>query len=306
MSFRLAAKNHFLTYPRCDAAPNDLLLYLQSLEHPISWAVVCRELHQDGTPHMHAVIGYASKRDIRNNRYYDWNGHHPSIEGCRNVQQSIAYVKKDGVWVAFGDVPTQKRTWHDAVRASTQVEADEIIREIAPRDYILQRDRIESYYRFKYQRQVSDYTPEFPLESFDITRYPKLTEWLNQRQSGRRPKSLILSGPSRLGKTEWARAIGRHIYQTTFWNKDAWDDDAEYIVFDDCSEDTYCRNDLYKSFLGAQRDFSISGKYRGVTRVKGGIPAIWLTNKPLYSLSFPDMLWINANCIQVEINTPLF
>jgi len=36
-----------------------------------------------------------------------------------------------------------------------------------------------------------------------------------------------------LGKTEWARSYGRHIYMEGVWNLSVWDKEAEYLLLDD-------------------------------------------------------------------------
>lgn len=49
-----------------------------------------------------------------------------------------------------------------------------------------------------------------------------------------------------------------------------------YIVFDDIEWDSI--KSSAKSWFGAQRDFSVSDKYRRKRRMPGGLPCIFLVN----------------------------
>ena len=54
-------------------------------------------------------------------------------------------------------------------------------------------------------------------------------------------------GPSRTGKTAWARSLGTHTYMNTYWAQDELDEGAQYIIFDDIPFETFRS---YKAFLG--------------------------------------------------------
>lgn len=129
---------------------------------------------------------------------------------------------------------------------------------------------------------------------------------LRQRLLGRgsltplvdRPRSLILESPSRFGKTEWARSLGPHMYFNHLFNLDDWRDDALYIIFDDFEWQFIPAK---KCFLGAQKMFSISDKYRKKRTVKFGKPCIVLTNiLPVLTT------WEAANTVTVRLNKQLF
>ena len=62
------------------------------------------------------------------------------------------------------------------------------------------------------------------------------------------PKTLVVWGPSRTGKTAWARSLGHHSYMNSTWNQDAIDEGCKYIIFDDIPFDTFR---TWKGFLGA-------------------------------------------------------
>lgn len=128
-----------------------------------------------------------------------------------------------------------------------------------------------------------------------------------------RPKSLLLIGPSRLGKTQWARSLGEHVYIANMWdlgaldgiNSDFWHNG--YIVFDDIEWDSI--KSSAKSWFGAQRDFSVSDKYRRKRRIPGGIPCIFLLNPDAYINDCKDFVlgsWGRENIKVVSIENKLY
>lgn len=120
-------------------------------------------------------------------------------------------------------------------------------------------------------------------------------------------------GASRLGKTQWARALGMHAYIGGMWDLSAFDGlpsffwDVGYIVFDDLDWDSFKLS--RKSWLGGQRDFSVTDKYRRKRRIPGGIPSIVLLNPEDFSeefMGFCTSSWGLQNIDVVYLNTALF
>jgi len=89
--------------------------------------------------------------------------------------------------------------------------------------------------------------------------------WIDSMHAGEwcRPNSLILIGPSRCGKTEWARSLGKHMYFNNLLNLDDWDESADYIILDDFSPDITKFLPSWKCFFGGQKQFTLTDKYRG-------------------------------------------
>lgn len=95
----------------------------------------------------------------------------------------------------------------------------------------------------------------------------------------------------------------------SLWNVDDFSAESSYLVLDDLDVQ-YFPN--WKPFLGCQKQFTVTDKYRHKRTVKKwGKPCIWLCN-PGYSpmdsdkLSFSDKEWIQGNCVLVDIgNTSL-
>lgn len=75
----------------------------------IKWCVIAKELHQDGTPHIHIVVKYNGNIDTNNVNFFDCLcNKHGNYQIVRAEQQCIAYVKKsDPEPLIFGLVPKE-------------------------------------------------------------------------------------------------------------------------------------------------------------------------------------------------------
>ena len=125
---------------------------------------------------------------------------------------------------------------------------------------------------------------------------------------GRR-KSLILFGPTRLGKTLWARSLGSHAYFGGLFSLDEPLKDVEYAVFDDM-QGGFGYFHSFKFWLGCQSQFYATDKYKGKTLIHWGRPSIYICNdNPLADPAFAnrpgDIDWLTGNCEIVEINESL-
>jgi len=124
---------------------------------------------------------------------------------------------------------------------------------------------------------------------------------------GGRCKSLFLGGPTRTGKTEWARSLGKHVYWNGLINIDTWDITAKYIVIDDFNWSFFpCK----KQLIGCQREFTLTDKYRKKRAIRNwGKPCIYVFNDdmdPFNEMSNSLKEWIRGNSCRIDIINPLF
>jgi exopolysaccharide biosynthesis predicted pyruvyltransferase EpsI len=82
---------------------------------------------------------------------------------------------------------------------------------------------------------------------------------------------------------------------------DLWTPSAEYAIFDDWEDWTRFYN--YKQFLGAQKEFVVTDKYRKKFNILWGKPCIILSNE---RPDFKDWNWVKENSFICEINDKLF
>lgn len=118
----------------------------------------------------------------------------------------------------------------------------------------------------------------------------------------------MIWGPTRLGKTVWARSLGPHIYFCGLYSyaEAIKADTADYAVFDDIQGGIKFFH-AWKNWLGGQKQFQIKGLYKDPQLLNWGKPCIWLSNTdPRLDMSYDDTLWFEGNCDFVNVTTPLF
>lgn len=118
----------------------------------------------------------------------------------------------------------------------------------------------------------------------------------------------MVIGPSRLGKTEWSRSLGRHIYWNAYYSLDQWDRDANYVVIDDVSG-LDIKTAHWRALIGGQREFTMTDKYRMKRKVNGGKPCIILCNPDMdfyHNLDSAGRDWFDKNVTRVHIYESLF
>jgi len=193
------------------------------------------------------------------------------------------------------NLPSNKKDWSIVIKEATSYETFmQLCETNFPRDYILNHEKLE-YFGKKYFAE-SKVAYVSPFTTFVLP--AKVTEWLQEEFNSdkRRKKSLVLIGPSKIGKTEWARSLDKHMYFNHLANfKDDWDVNARYIIFDDF-EWQYIPNK--KGFFGGQLEFQISGKYMKIKTVTWGKCCIYLSN--VYP-PIEEKDWYNENCTFVEL-----
>jgi len=114
-------------------------------------------------------------------------------------------------------------------------------------------------------------------------------------------------GPSRTGKTVWARSLGRHAYFCGLFSgkEAARAPTCQYAVFDDIAGGIKFFPG-YKQWLGGMQQFQVKQLYRDPTLITWGKPCIWLANRdPREDINeSTDIEWLEANCIFVFVENP--
>lgn len=108
--FRIRSKKFFLTYPKVLDLPNLEELFLTAMEEVFELLskkemsyVIVKELHEDGTPHMHIYLQFPSQRQVysRDKLHVKLTGIDGKVvvqegkyEAVRNGELVIAYILK--------------------------------------------------------------------------------------------------------------------------------------------------------------------------------------------------------------------
>lgn len=172
MPFSIKAKNFSITYPRSETLTHELIHNELNKHHP-KYLVSSKESHEDGGTHYHIAIGFNDRKNFTGERCFDISGCHPNIQATRNPREWISYIKKDGDFRESGDIPGSKRKWSDALSATTKEEFFNVIKEVAPRDFILQNDKLLDYASRNYEKQ-----PEFENETRNFQIPQELSSWI--------------------------------------------------------------------------------------------------------------------------------
>jgi hypothetical protein len=110
-----------------------------------------------------------------------------------------------------------------------------------------------------------------------------------------------------MGKTMWARSLGRHTYWATYHNLATWDKDATYTIMDDFNWKA-SSTEMKKSWFGAQHTFTMTDKYVRKITIINGKPLIYICNILPWETGneCEEVEWFKANSYVVKISAPLF
>ncbi|ADO40861.1 replicase [Bhendi yellow vein India virus [India:Sonipat:EL12:2006]] len=335
--FKINAKNYFLTYPKCSLTKEEALSQFLNLQTPVNkkFIRICRELHEDGEPHLHVLIQFEGKFKCQNYRFFDLvsptrSAHfHPNIQGAKSSSDVKSYIDKDGDILEWGEFQIDGRSarggqqtandaYAAALNAGSKSEALRVIKELAPKDFVLQFHNLNANLDRIFTHPPAPYVSPFSSSSFDQVP-EELEEWacenvVDAAARPLRPQSIVIEGDSRTGKTMWARSLGPHNYlcghldlSPKVYSNDAW-----FNIIDDV-DPHYLKH--FKEFMGAQRDWQSNTKYGKPVQIKGGIPTIFLCN-PGPNASYKEFLdeeknsalkaWALKNAAFVFLTQPLY
>lgn len=231
MPLNINAKTIFLTYSQVndDDGRNAFLsresahydFVTDTLRAPSCYRLA-RESHQDGGCHFHVYVAFHAPVRIQSQSRLDFGGHHPNIQTVRaGHRRTWDYAgKADDIIAEFGEPPPVPESasgkehdiWAAAVSAETEAEFYQTLRDGAPKYFVTYHRAIEYFAQKYFATRPEPYrSPAF----VDLSRQ-RLEQWTNQASigldgSGHRRRSLILWGPTRTGKTVWARSLGESL-----------------------------------------------------------------------------------------------
>jgi hypothetical protein len=170
--FRVNAKQFFLTYPQCDGLTSEELLSYLKQKASIVRYVIGTEKHEDGGMHLHAVIHYAVKLNVRRQDFFNCRDFHCNIQSVKSWSAATIYAMKDGNYIS-----------------DTQLDTSD------PTNYKKRKEDFEVWEADKKQRTKQDVTYPITL--------PDDSKW-DPTNLGKK-KSLWIVGAPDAGKTKWVQ-----------------------------------------------------------------------------------------------------
>jgi len=319
MTFDFHAKYVLLTYAQCGEL--DGFRVMDRLSSLGAECIIGREHHEDGGIHLHCFADFGRKFRSRKTDVFDVDGFHPNITKSRgNPEKGYDYAIKDGDVICGGLARPECGTvrngasdskWAIITSATNRDEFWELVHELDPKAAACSFPQLQKYCDFKFAYHPPEY--ETPAGAHFIgAESDGRDRWLEQSGIGSgetrgRVKSLVLYGPSRTGKTSWARSLGKHIYCVGLvsGNECLKAPDVEYAVFDDIRGGIKFFHS-FKEWLGAQPHVSVKVLYREPKLVEWGKPSIWCSNAdPRNDMLMVDIEWMEDNCTFIEITEPV-
>lgn len=238
--FRLQYKTIGLTWSHTSEttfsySKEDTLKFLQGLNVSIQEYYIVQEIHSNpdhpayGKPHIHAWIHLSEKPNIRDVRYFDILGCHPNIGNYKKnwIFNYLKDVSKPG-GIDLEPLTNIAVSYIELAIAGEYDKAVRRVQQQEPRSYICFKNKIEANLRALGKRKRPP-APCFPLR--DYIAIPK--DWDPEK------KSLVIMGPARIGKTNFAKAWANHHFggflKVTTPDELKKFSDERVIIFDDCS-----------------------------------------------------------------------
>ncbi len=283
----MQSSNFFLTYPHCGDKQGVFDFLTKNKNTPI-FCKVALEHHAGGEPHLHAIVVYGKRRDISTSRAFDHGIYHPNVAKLIHFESADNYISKEDasplVWGAYtprhvkssdGKGPSRDEIMFSLYEASsTKEEFLSKVKSTMAFTYFTQYDRLLQSANAEFKAATREYVDPYPNHPWLLPGAVK--KWLREEfNKPERAKALCLVGPSRFGKTTWARSLGKHIFWRQSTNLDTWDPSAKYLIIDDIDW-KFLPNK--KCWLTAMGDMTVTDRYRPKRDICNYKPCIYLTN----------------------------
>lgn len=287
---RINAKNLFLTYPKNDLEPVDVMNKI--IEHfgmeEISYICVGQEEHKDKTLHLHACVCLKEKCDIKDAGplIESWGGKHGNYRNARSVSNVLQYCIKGGVYVEKGERPTeakQKISSRVAEGVRSGLNLDQLD-EMDPGYYMMNMKRINEYHQLHSRKRLKQTPPRPPLV---------LSKFGHQIEIGlpreHKQKQYWIYGPPDTGKTSMILDLlqeGFRGFQIPENNDfSAYDDLYDFAYIDEFNGQLTIQF-LNKWLEGTHQWLNTKG---GSTQKTKNIPTFIISNLP------PDRVYWKSN-----------
>lgn len=299
--FQISSKKVLLTYPKCPWLLDKVLENLKKIfsNNIIESYVMCRELHEDGTPHIHVYVKTLKKNSTANCNRYDLTdgdeSYHGQYESVRDENLLIEYILKgiqsredpnylisENLINRVTDLGVFLRTEESLLKLaeSGQVEkAIELYRRTYPFKYLHNHAQIRKSFTELALIKTGYITPKFKFKDYYIS--PALQKFLDNYDPN---KTVILLGEAGFGKTQFIIAWLKEILKINPLIINNVDSIRSFnkaihgaIVFDDCGKWQYLVREELIKYLDSEVPTTHSIKHGSVSIDK--VPRFVIENK---------------------------
>lgn len=302
MPFRLVARKFFLTYPQFQADKAGLHSFLNTKLKQEVKVKICHEHHADGNIHTHCCVECPIKPDVKSERFFDFEDHHPNISVPKTVEHwrnQVKYVEKEDPEV-YGEITVSKSKEEAFTEACEYVKGCKTRKDmyvIGPHLSVISSKVVFFENFWKNQAVKSHSKASFPLST---TVLQPITDW---------SKSHLVWGMAGSGKTQWALGhfntplLVSHMDKLKLFDAEVHDG----IVFDDMSF-KHLHAEAIIHLLDTANDREIHARY-DIASIPAGTKKIFCHNRA-------DIFMVNCDAEQLaaimrryeahEVNSPLF
>lgn len=269
--FRIHARQFFLTWPKCTLSKEEALAIMLEII-PVEQYVITRELHKDGTPHLHAYIKCSKVVDIRNPHRLDLKEFHGHYQTCRNTSAVIKYCTKEENYIT--NIPT----FQPIAAAIRVIQAENFDNglEIVKTSPELAKDYLKD--TLKYETSISRL---YAIKTYQNLKYrfktmQSILKWKKHKHA------LLFMGPTGLGKTEYAKSLfDNPLFIRDINGLKELRRDHDGIIFDDMFFADWPREKQIH-LLDLTNDSQINVKYSTVT-IPRLMPRVFTCNRPIFT-----------------------
>jgi len=171
----------FLTYPRSGELSRERLRDMATERWNVGRFLIVRESHEDGDPHLHALLYWEKRRRLAGADCFDVDGHHPNIQRPKDIRAVYTYLRKEDGDPLESIVPIcnveRLSGWGSILSESTS--ADDFLARVKgryPCDYVLRHDAVVSFANKHYQPKPEPYVGRRRDEFHEL---PVMTDWVS-------------------------------------------------------------------------------------------------------------------------------
>lgn len=223
-TFRMEAKNFFLTFPQTSVSRQDALIKLQEhFSSSLKGAVIAQEKHVDGDTHLHILVFLHHKLRTRSPTYFDFICmKHGNYQTMRDPQKSLRYVsKEDQHLVTFGIVPKEKSPSGESKSniVAAMIQSGSSLTQVAqalPGYFLLNQEKIRKFQSFcletKENASVQRHFDRIPTTGINPEQ-EVIVAWLNTNLFSPREfkqSQLWIYGPANAGKTSLINGLSQY------------------------------------------------------------------------------------------------